>query len=569
VEATASRSAVDGGEKGVWLALVLFIALVALAPMLRLFWEGVAPAGRVDVSVLAETWGREATRRAFVNTLATAVGGTLISFLLGAGLALLVALTDIRGKAALVFSFMLPLVIAPQVTALAWLQAFGPGSALLSALRLAPPAGSPNPLEGAGGIVLLFGLHHAPLVFLAARAGLRQLPRELVEAAQAAGAGPPAVVRSVILPMMAPALVAGTGLAFVSAIGNFGIPALLGIPAGFTVLTTLVYQRLAGFGPRVLPEVAAIGLILAALAAIGLFVQHWRQRLGDAGSASLAAAAPNWRLGRWRPAIEFGAWLLLVIILVLPLAALVATSLAPAYGVPLTLEGATLQHYLYVVSEHAAARRAFVNSLLLAGGAALVLMLVAVPLAVFADWRKSRVVGALAVAAEFPYALPGVVLAIAMILVLLKPLPLVGLSLYNTVWIILAAYLARFLTLAWRPVSAGLALLDRSLEEAAQVAGAGFLFRLRTVIYPLLAPAAAAGAILVYLTSFNELTVSALLWSSGAETLGVVLFSFEQSGESTGAAAIAVLTVVATLLLMLLGSAFGRRMPEGVLPWRA
>ncbi|MSO55112.1 MAG: iron ABC transporter permease [Rhodospirillales bacterium] len=536
--------------------------------MLRLLWEGVAPAGSPDLSIVIETWTRSATLRALRNTLVTGIGGTLLALILGTGFALLVALTDIRAKAALVFSFILPLVIAPQVTAFAWMQAFGPNSPLLGALGLAPPLGTRNPLVGPGGIILLLGLHHAPLVFLAVRAGLRLVPRDLVEAAQAAGAAPMTILRTVILPLLGPALAAGTGLSFVSAIGNFGIPALLGIPGGYTVLVTLVYQRLAGFGPRVLPEVAAIGLGLAALAIIGLAVQRWRIRRDDVRVVSLAATTPGWRLGTWRPVVEASVWVFMGLILVLPFAALIATSIVPAIGVELTWERMTFSHYAYVLWDYAAARRAFVNSFVLAGLAAAVLMMAAVPLAVLADWRRSRAIGFLAIAAEFPYALPGVVLAIAMILVLLKPLPIINLSLYNTVWIIFAAYLARFLTLAWRPVSAGLAQVDRSLEEAAQGAGASFIFRLRTVIYPLLAPAAVAGAIIVFLTAFNELTVSALLWSSGAETLGVVLFSLDQSGESTGAAAIAVLTVIATLALMGVGAALGRRLPQGVLPWR-
>jgi iron(III) transport system permease protein len=192
-----------------------------------------------------------------------------------------------------------------------------------------------------------------------------------------------------------------------------------------------------------------------------------------------------------------------------------------------------------------------------------------VPLAVLGAWRHSRAIVVLSAVAELPYALPGVVLAMAMILVFLRPLPLLGVSLYNTPWIILVAYLARFLTLAWRPVTAGLAQLDRHLDEAAQGAGASFITRLRTVLYPLLAPAAGAGAILVFLTAFNELTVSALLWSSGSETVGVAVFSLEQGGESTGAAAVAVLSVLATLALMALASLFARRLPPGVLPWRA
>ena len=125
-----------------------------------------------------------------------------------------------------------------------------------------------------------------------------------------------------------------------------------------------------------------------------------------------------------------------------------------------------------------------------------------------------------------------------------------------------------FLVLGLRPVMGGYYQLDRTLEEASQIAGARLLRRLSTIILPLVAPAAAAGALLVFLTAFNELTVSALLWSSGAETLGVVLFSFQQGGDSTYAAALAALTVALSVLLMLSTLVAGRRLPSGILPWR-
>jgi iron(III) transport system permease protein len=169
---------------------------------------------------------------------------------------------------------------------------------------------------------------------------------------------------------------------------------------------------------------------------------------------------------------------------------------------------------------------------------------------------------------EVPYALPGVVLAIAAILLFLKPLPVLGVSLYNTIWIILFCYLARFLVLGLRPVIGSFYRIDRTLEEAAQIAGARLTQRLATIVFPLVAPVAGAGALLIFLTAFNELTVSALLWSSGSETLGVIFFSFQQGGDSTYAAALGALTVIVTTALMLSTLFIAGRLPPGVLPWR-
>ena len=124
------------------------------------------------------------------------------------------------------------------------------------------------------------------------------------------------------------------------------------------------------------------------------------------------------------------------------------------------------------------------------------------------------------------------------------------------------------LVLALRPTVSGYHQVDRALEEAAQVAGAGLFTRLRTIVFPLVAPAAMAGGLLIFMTTLSELTVSALLWSSGSETIGVVMFSFEQGGDSSYAAAMSAITVAITFVLMLVANLFASLLPNGVLPWR-
>lgn len=566
---SASRGRREGlDERALFLGLAALLAVLSLMPIARLLWEMVVQRGTVTLAPLRDTFADPATWTATRNSLEVAIGGTVLALAIGTTVAIVVALTDIRARNAFVFCFVLPLMIAPQVTALAWLQVTGPASPLLKLLGIAPPMGTRNPLYSREGIILLLGVQYAPLVFLTLRAGLRALPRELIEAALAAGAGGLTVLRTIVLPLMTPALIAGAALTFVSCIGNFGIPAFLGIPGKFIVLPTLIYQRLAGLGPSVLSEVAVLSAIVGLIAVAGIVIQDLMLRGRDYRITAAALAARPFALRGWRLPVEAGLWLLMALVLVLPMLGLVLSSLVVAYGVPLSARTATLANYAYVLFEHASAHRAFMNSMTLAVGAAALIAVLSVPLGFFVVWRRSRLIRLLNIAAELPYALPGVVLAIAAILLFLKPLPVLGLSLYNTIWIIFFAYLARFLVLGLKPVVSGYHQLDRALEEAGQVAGAGLARRLRDLIAPLVAPAAAAGALLVFLTAFNELTVSALLWASGTETLGVVVFSFEQGGESNYAAAVATITVALTLLLMLATLLLARRLPPGVLPWR-
>ena len=557
-----------GGEPYWLAALVVFVAIVAILPIVRLLWEGAGPFLAGNESPLVEVLSDRTTWRATWRSLETALGGAALSLLLGTLFALLIALTDLRGKLVLTFCFMIPLMIPPQVTALSWIQVFGTSSTLLTMLDLAPAPGSKHPLYSREGIMLLLGIQHAPLVFLTVRAGLRSLPREAVEAARMAGAGTQTVFRTVILPLMTPTLTVGVALAFVSSIGNFGIPLFLGQPAGYQTLPVLIFSRLSGFGPSIISEVAVLAILVSAIAAIGVAVQSWLMRRGDFRTIGVPSRPLAFALGAWRVPAEAGCWFVILLVLILPVTALIAITLVPAFGVPLTWDSMTVDAYVEVLWRQAVTVRAFQNSGFLAATATILLVLASVPLAYFIAWRRNRLAGALGTIVDIPYAMPGIVLAIAAILVFLKPVPVVEYSLYGTLWIILVAYLGRFATLAVRPAIAGLTQMDRGMDEAARMTGAGFGFRLRTVIGPLTLPLTAAGGILVFLTAFNELTVSALLWSSGSETLGVVLYNLDESGNHIQAAAIAVVAIVVIVALMFAAHFAGRKLPAGVLPWR-
>jgi len=553
---------------GLLWGLLLVVAILSIAPLARLLLEGVAPHGSLSTDAIARVLSSTATWTATRHSLATALGGTIVALAVGGVVALVVSLTDIRARNAFVFCFVLPMMIAPQVIALAWLELFGPASPLLKALGVAQTLGGRNPLYSPQGIVLVLGVQYAPLVFLTLRAGLRTLPSAMIEAGLAAGAGALTVLRTIVLPLMTPPLVAGVALTFVSCLGNFGIPALLGIPGNYLVLPTLIYQRMAGLGPSALAEVSVLSMLIGVIAVVGILLQELMLSRRDFRVSTTSTAARPFELERWRVPVEIALWAWTTLVLFLPLAALVLGSLVPAVGVPLAAKTATLANYQFVMFGHDAARRALFNSFSMSATAAIAIVTVAVPLAYFVVWQRTRLLKFVNFAIEVPYALPGVVLAIAAILLFLKPLPVVGVSLYNTVWIILFCYLGRFLVLGLRPVIGGYYQIDRTLEEASQIAGARLGRRLVTIIVPLIAPAATAGALLIFLTAFNELTVSALLWSSGAETLGVIFFSFQQGGDSTYAAALGTLTVVVTTGLMLSTLLMAGRLPAGVLPWR-
>jgi iron(III) transport system permease protein len=537
--------------------IAAYLALTALYPLSMLVAElfrGAAPPWVMLVDILSAP----ATFRALVNTVDSAAWSSVLAALIGTSAAIVVALTDIRLKGAASFLVLLPLLVPSQIMALAWKELFS----------IAAGDGARNPLYSREGVILVLGIEHSTAVFLSVRANLRGISRDLIEAARASGAGPLRVIRTVLLPLVAPGILAGVSISFVGAIGNFGVPALLGIPGRYPVLSTLIYRKLSGFGPAVLGETAVLSVVLIALAGAGLALRTLASRgIHATMSAETGTAAP-FLLGRWRLPVETLLWVLFAGISILPFMALAYSSLIPAVGVKLTAASVTLANYRFVLLEQEAIIRAFGNSVSLSLLAAMGSAIISIPLAYLAVVRRNRLARILDIVSDAPYAIPGIVLSIAMILAFIRPLPLVG-SLYGTSWILLIAYLARFLAPAARTVVSGLERFDVRLEEAAQVAGAGMARRLFTVILPAAAPAAGAGALIVFMQAVNELTVSSLLWSTGNETIGVMIYSLQYEGNSTAAAAVSMLSIAMILFLAAVFGFVGRNLPEGVVPWRS
>ncbi|MGO4350793.1 ABC transporter permease [Rhizobium sp. RAF36] len=556
-----------GNSQPVWLFpfIALVVLILSVLPLARLavagieaFAEGGAAAVLSDPALWSATY----------YTLVTAILGTVISLVIGCIFAFVLTLTDIRGRGLVSFLFVLPMMIPPQVTALAWVQMSGPSSPLLKALHIAPPLGTPQPLYSVGGIALLYGVQHAPLVYLALRASLMSLPRDGVEAARLSGASSLRVFRDIILPLSLPGVIAGAAISFVSCTGNFGIPAILGIPASIYTLPTLIFSKFSAFTSRTFGDVALLSAIIALISVAGLAIQDRALRGRDYRVLGLSGATAAFELGSWKILLTPLLWLILFFMLAAPFFALVAGALVPAYGVPLTFKTMTFHAFDEILFRQAVTRTAFVNSLSLAAGAAVCLLLVTVLTAYALSRRRDLLARAVSSVIEIPYSLPGIVVAVSFILVFAAPLPVLNITLYGTVWIILLAYLSSFFAVSLKPVVSAFHQLDPALEEAARLAGAGFFRRLADIIVPLIAPAAGASVILVFLIACNELTISALLWSAGTQTLGVAIYNLDDSGSSDLASALSVLVVLMVVFMMLLLELLAKRLPKGVVPWR-
>ena len=208
------------------------------------------------------------------------------------------------------------------------------------------------------------------------------------------------------------------------------------------------------------------------------------------------------------------------------------TSIIRAYGLPFTWENLTLNHYKYVLFEYDKAFQALETSLKLSLITTLICVVFGTMIAYFRMRKRYQSDAISRRCDQPPYALPGMVLGLAMIFTWMQPIPGWNPGIYGTIWILLIAYSTRFMILQVRGSMTAMSRIC-GLEEAAHLFGAGTFVKWKSILVPLLFCGIISGAFLVMLTTLTELTVSSLLWSSGTETIGVIIFNFEQAGSTT------------------------------------
>lgn len=530
---------------GVPLGLVLVGAVIY--PALVLVWQAFARDGRPTLANVAAVLGDPGIWHVLANSLHVSIWSTLLGGTIGTGLALLVARTDLPGQRFFRTALIVPYLIPPFIAALAWLSLAGPVG-LVNQLWMAMTGGE-EPLfriYGAAGIILVLTLSHYPLAYITVLASLERIDPALEEAARSSGASPARTVRDVTLPLVMPAIAAGAILVFLRCMENFGIPAILGFPARYFVLTTKIYATILDFDrAHNFGLAAALSLLLMAVAGATMAIQWWILRERAYGLASGAGKPPVFSLGRWRRTASIAVGSFLLLTSVAPVLAILMTAFTRAYGMPLSWQNLSLQNFHTLFFGVPAVWRALGNSLFLAASSASVVIALAVLIAYVQVRTRLRGKGVLEALILLPFAVPGTVVALAMILAFLRPV--LGISLYNTIWIILVAYIARFLALAVKPVAASLIQVHTSLEEAARSSGASLTRCLRDVTMPLIRSALVAGWFLAAVPAITELTLSVLLWSAGNETVGVMVFNLHEEGKVLLSSALAV--VVMTLAL--------------------
>jgi iron(III) transport system permease protein len=470
--------------------------------------------------------------RAVGNTLWTSAVVTALVLCGATAAALVTERTAAPGRRWLRLGMLVPLLVPAYVSALSWARAYGPAGLTERLLGVAVPG-----VFGSAGVVAVIAVNALPLAYVIIAAGLASRAEpDLERAARAAGASGRTVLRTITLPLLRPAPAAAGALVFVTSANSFGVPAVLGRPAGFATVTTRIYEDLVLSADVVaFTRVLLLASLLVALAVVvvavtdalvGLRLQAART---GAPAGGPAAAAPP------RPWMAGALWAYLLLAVGLPLVALVLVALTRAVGLAPVPANWTLAHFGTVLDP--LVLRGVGNSLRLALGAAAAVTILG---GLAAAWRRHRAGRLVGSASILTFAVPGSALGVAVLLAY-------GRWLRDTLLLIGIAYVAKLWALGHRTIAAAVDGLPPDLVRAARASGAGPVTATRTVTVPLLRPAIGAAAAVAFLFAFHELTMSSLLYGPGTRTLAVVILNLHQLGDVQATSALAVLLTLAVL----------------------
>jgi iron(III) transport system permease protein len=483
------------------------------------------------------------------NTVIIAVMATVMAILIGFTLAWILTRTNVPGREKLERLMELPYYMTPLVGALAWSIIAGPKSGFVNQIWKAFGGRSDLvDVYGHFGIAWVMALFEGTVAFVMIAASMKSMDPALEESARVMGASKLRTMLTVTLPLVMPGVLGATLFVFAEMLGSFAAALVIGIPARIYVITTAIWDSTLSYPPDY-GRASAMGLSLFVVMFGMLTFYRWQIARGSYTTISGKAFRPRpMDMGRlaW---LFFGVCLLYIALaVVLPLAALILTSLQRFATVILSQAEFTLANYQTALSL-GPVRIALANSLGLGFGVATVGVL----LMVFLVWiiYRSRIVGrgAIEYLVMFPQAVPRLVFGLALLWAWLNiPIPI-----YGTLWLLALAYLTVMLPLGVRTLAGVVLQIDKSLEECARVCGAGWLYQMRTVTLPLLKPGILAAWLLIFMACVRELGTSVFLMGPNAKVIAPsIVAAFASSGTELTAAMALIQTATVVVALVIL-----------------
>ena len=531
-----------------YVALIAVVILPVFMIIYYTFWDG----SKIDFEMFKDVLMQKENLTAMKNTLIIGLFATLFATLVGVFFAWLLGRSDIPMKGFMKFLFSIPFMIPPFLAAMSWDMMFsGRGGyvnkMLMSVFNL---ANTPLNINSIPGIILIEVVYYFPFVYMQVVSALERMDPTLEESARIAGASQLYVIRKITLPLTIPAISSGMLLVLITSLSNYGIPSMVGYSKGIFTLPTMIVELMNRSGGSFvgIRQAAALSVILVIVVAIALIIQ--RRLLTHGRYDIIKGKSMRPMLIKLRgakiPLLIFSL-LFLTLIVIAPIVMILLVSFNRAYGLPFTMENFTFIHYINVFTKNSMVVDSVKNSLFLAFSAGIACLILGTILAYVIYKVKPKGGTILEMLAVLPYSLPGTVMSIGCILAWSGAF--FGISLYNTIWIILVAYIARYLSYVLKSSSAALQQVHPSLEEAARSCGASHYDALKDVTLPLIKPAMLSGFFLVFLPCMRELTTSILLYGPKSRTLGVAIYQLRTNGQINQAAALSVITIMLIIIM--------------------
>lgn len=539
-------------------ALAILLALIAYPLTLLIGYSLVDQQGNLTFATFGEAFSRRGMWTATMNSVWLVTWVTLGACALGVPLAWIVARTDAPGKSLVVLSAGISFVIPTFISVISWIFLAAPNSGYLNRLAIDYLGFSQAPLNimSFSGLVFIEIIGVYPLVFFAVNVALNNIDASHEQAARVLGANRLRTTLTVTLPLVRPAILSAVILVMLDALSSFGAPAAIGTMANFSVITTKIYDLLT-FPPQ-FNYAAAVAMPIMLFTAISLLIQKYVIRAENFRTLS-GKATPEQvvALGRWRWLAGVFCFLVAAVTAILPLGALVLLSLLSNFGAEIRIENLVGKHYALIVDPYYPARSSILHSILLA----LATATVCATLGLVLGWivERFRFFGReiISFLVMIAYGFPSIAYAVGVLMGYVD-------LFYGTLTLILISYAGKLLPIAFVMVRNGIQQLSTDLEEAARISGAGWLRSIRDVTFPLVRGAVGIAWVLVFSLSLRELSMSAILAQSDTQVMPTVVLQFIEDGAVELAAALAVIIVAVSLLMLLLARAFNRKKTAAV-----
>jgi len=454
---------------------------------------------------------------------------------------------------------IIPLVIPGILFTVAWMLLASPKIGLLN-VALQGLFGTDTVffnIYTMAGMIWVDGLHYSPIAFLLMTAAFRSMDPSLEESAQMSGASILQVAYRITFRLAWPAVLGSLLILFVRAIESFEVPALLGLPVGIHVYTSAIFQAIHQY-PSQIGLASSYAITLLVLCCFGIYLQS---KLSYQSSRFSTVTGKGFRprtidLGRWRFLAASIFVLYFVIIVLLPFLVLVWTSLQKYYSAPSWDAVGRLSFANYrAVLDFPGFWNTVVNSLFLSLTCATTIILVTAVISWVVVRTKIPGRWILDSLASMPMVFPGIVLGLSIMICYLY----IDIGIYNTIWIMLVAYVTRFLPYGMRYVSTSMMQIHKELEESAAMSGASWSMNFRRIVLPLLKPGLLAGFIYIVIVSIRELSSSILLYSPGNEVVSIMIWELWQNGQYVELSALGVMLILLLFVLVMVAQIVGRR----------